>query len=259
VRRLVGLLLVAPALVPASAGAGAGVARPALALTATPAHVALAGADRAAVRVANPGARAVVVDVARAGFSLDLRGRPQVARRGDARAAAGWLAVSPGRFVLAPGGNRLLTVASRLPRRAEPGDHDALLLLATRTVRGAGVAVRMRIGIVVVVRAPGRIVRRVAVRRLRVRRLRHARVLELVLANRGNVTESFARGAIRVTLGPGRARVALLGARRELRPRTSGVVRFRLDERFRGIASARVTIAAAPGRPAVIHTFRLRL
>ena len=258
-RRLVVLLLVASALAPASAGAGAGAARPALALTATPAHLALAGADRATVRIANPGARAVVVDVARAGFSLDLRGRPHVARRHDVRAAASWLAVRPARFVLPPGASRLLTVASRLPPRTEPGDHDALVLLATRPVPGAGVAVRMRIGIVVVVRAPGRVVRRVAVRRLRVRRLRRARVLELVLANRGNVTESLARGAIRVTLGPGRTGVALLGARRELRPHSSGLVRFRLDERLRRVASARVTIPAAPGRPAVIHTFRLRL
>jgi hypothetical protein len=259
VRCLVGLLLVASALVPASAGAGAEAARPALALTVTPAHLALAGTDRATVRIANPGAHPVVVDVARSGFSLDLHGRPHVARRHDVRAAAGWLAVRPARFVLAPSGNRLLTVASRLPRRAEPGDHDALVLLATRPVRGAGVAVRVRIGIVVVVRAPGRVVRRVVVRRLRVRRLRHAGVLELVLANRGNVTESFPRGAIRVTLGPGRTRVALLGARRELRPHSSGLVRFRLDERLRRIASARVTITGAPGRPAVIHTFRLRL
>jgi hypothetical protein len=256
VRRWLALVPIALALVPASAGASA--ARPALALTATPAHLALAGTDRATVRVANPGARAVVVDVARAGFSLDLRGRPHVTRRHDVRAAARWLAVSPARFVLPPGRNRLLTIASRLPQRTEPGDHDALVLLATRPVRGAGVAVRMRIGVVVVVRAPGRVVRRVAVRRLRVRRLRHARVLELVLANRGNVTESFARGAIRVTLRRGHVRLTLRGAPRELRPHTRGVVRFRVDGRLRGVATARVTVAAAPARPAAVRTFRLR-
>ena len=258
-RGWVPLVPVALALVPASAGAGARPARPALALTATPAHVALAGAERATVRVANPGARAVVVDVARAGFSLDLRGRPHVARRHDVRAAADWLAVRPARFVLPPGASRLLTVASRLPRRAEPGDHDALVLLATRPVRGAGVAVRVRIGVVVVVRAPGRVVRRVAVPQLRLRRLRHTRILELVLANRGNVTESFARGTIRVTLRRGNARVMLSGASRELRPHTKGVARFRVDGRLHGLTSARVAVAAAPGRSAVVRTFRLRL
>jgi hypothetical protein len=257
VRRLLALLLVASALGPASAGAGA--ARPALALTATPAHVALTGTDRVTVRVANPGARAVVVDVGRAGFSLDLHGRPHVVSRHDVRTAAGWLAVSPARFVLPPGANRLLTVASRLPRHTEPGDHDALVLLATKPVRGAGVAVRVRIGVVVVVRAPGRVVRRVVVRRLRVRRGPHARVLELVLANRGNVTESFARRAIRVTLRRGAMRLTLRAAARELRPHTRGVLRFLLRRRLHGLATAQVAVATSQGGPAVARTIRLRL
>lgn len=256
-RRLLGLLLVAPALVPASAGAGA--ARPALALTATPAHVALAGTDRATVRVANAGARALVVDVARAGFSLDLRGRPHVAPLRHGRAAASWLAVSPARFVLPPGGSRLLTIASRLPRRTEPGDHDALVLLATKPVRGAGVAVRVRIGVVVVVRAPDRVVRRVVVRRLRVRRGPRARVLELVLANGGNVTESFARGAIRLTLRRGHVRMTLRGAPRALRPHTRGIVRLLLRRPIHGLATARIAVATSQGGPAVARTIRLRL
>lgn len=255
-RRPLGLLLAVVALVPASAGAGA--ARPALALTATPAHVTLAGTSHATVRVANPGGRALVVDAGRAGFSLDLRGHPHVAP-GRGRAAARWLAVRPARFVLPPGGSRLLTVASRLPRRAEPGDHDALVLLATRPVRGAGVAVRVRIGIVVVVRAPGRVVRRVVVRQLRVHRLSHPRVLELVLANRGNVTESFARGAIRLTLRRGRGRVTLRGAPRVLRPHTRGIVRFLLRRGLHGLSTARVTVATAQEGPTVARTFRLRL
>jgi hypothetical protein len=183
-----------------------------------------------------------------------------VAQPRHGRAAASWLAVSPARFVLPPGGDRLLTVASRLPRRMEPGDHDALVLLATKPVRGAGIAVRMRIGVVVVVRAPGRVVRRVVVRHLQVRRLRHGRVLELVLANRGNVTESFARGAISVTLRRGPLRLALRGAPRELRPHTRGVVRFRLRRPLHGLATARIAVATShEGRPAVARTIRLRL
>ena len=256
-RRTLGVLAVLLALVPASAGAGA--TRPALALTATPAHVALAGTDRATVRIANPGSRALVVDVARAGFSLDLQGRPHVASRGGARAATRWLAVRPARFVLAPGASRLLTVASRLPRRAEPGDHDALVLLTTRPVRGAGVAVRVRIGVVVVVRAPGRVVRHVAVRALRVHRLRRVRLIELVLANRGNVTETLPRGAVRVVVRRGYVRLTLHAGARELRPRTRGVVRFRAPSRLRGAATARVVVISGPGRQAVTRTFRLRL
>ena len=256
-RRAPIVLLAALALVPASAGAGA--TRPALALTATPAHVALAGSGRTTVRIANPGARVLVVDVARAGFSLDLRGRPRVASRQGARAAARWLVVRPPHLVLPPGASRLLTVAARLPRRAEPGDHDALVLLTTRPSRGAGVAVRARIGVVVVVRAPGRVVRRIVVPGLHVRRLRRARILELLLVNRGNVTETFARGAIRVTLRRGAARKILRVGPRDLRPRTHGIVRFRVPGRLHGAVTARVAVAAGRGRPAVTRTFRLRL
>ena len=173
-RRLAALSTAAFVLVPASAGAG--TTRPPLGLTATPVHVALAGSSRATVRVTNPGLSPVVVDVGRSGFSLDLRGRPKIVARGDGRAASAWVTARPARFVLGGGASRSLTVASQLPRRIEPGDYDALVLLTTRPRRGAGVAVRMRIGIVVVVRAPGRIVRRLALGRLRVRRHRALRV-----------------------------------------------------------------------------------
>ena len=97
--RLAAVLLAALVLAPASAGAS--TTRPPLGLTATPAHVALAGFGRAMVRVTNPGASPVVVDVARAGFALDLRGRPKVVSRGGTRAASSWLTVRPPRFVLA--------------------------------------------------------------------------------------------------------------------------------------------------------------
>jgi hypothetical protein len=255
--RAAALVLAAFVLVPASAGAG--TPRSPLALTATPAHVALVGAARAEVRVTNPGRSAVVVDVGRAGFSLDLRGRPRVVRRGGARAAASWLTVAPGRFELRPGATRALTVTSRLPRRVEPGDHDALVLLTTRPRRDGGVAVRMRIGVVVVVRTPGRIVRRLAVRELRVSRAGRVRVLELRLANRGNVTESLARGQVRLALRRGALDVGLRAGARTIRPRTEGVVQISSPRFLHGSFTASVLVAPEPGRPAARRTFRVRL
>jgi hypothetical protein len=256
-RRPAGLLLAAFVLVPASAGAGA--ARPPLALTATPAKVSIAGSGRAIVRVANPGTSPLVVEAARAGFSLDLRGRPKIVAHRRERTAASWLTMQPGRFVLAPGSSRALTVVSRLPARVEPGDHDALVLLTTRPRRSAAVAVRLRVGVVVVVRAPGRVVRRLALGGLRLRRARGARVLEVLVVNRGNVTESLTRRRVQISLLRGGTRKALATEPRDLRPRTSGVLAARYGARERGWTTVRVEITAADGRPAVGRSFRVKL
>ena len=199
------LALVVPvvlALVPASAGAGAGP--PPVALTATPARVVLTGSARTTVRVRNSGTKRVAVDASRAGFALDLRGRPRIVWSGGARSAAGWLTLRPAHFTIGPRSSASLVVASKLPHGAEPGDHDALALLATRPVASGRVGVRLRLGLVVVVRAPGRIVRRLELHALQVTRHGHATVLELTVANLGNVTESLR--AVRAVLSKAKNR-----------------------------------------------------
>jgi hypothetical protein len=196
--------------------------------------------------------------VARAGFSLDLRGRPRISLPGGARAAGAWLTVRPRQLVLGAGASSLLTVTSRVPRRAEPGDHDALVLLTTRPQQGLGLPVRMRIGVVVVVRAPGRIVRRLELRELRVRRAGRARTLELLVVNWGNITETLGRSRVVVALHRrGLAPARLWPASRELRPRTSGIAQFSYRGRLRGWVTARVTIST--GRSGVQRSFRVRL
>jgi hypothetical protein len=257
VSRTAALVLASVVLVPASAGAG--TTRPALGLTATPARVALAGSSQTTVRVTNPGSKQVVVDVARAGFALDLRGRPRIVAKGGRPGAAPWLTARPRRFALLPGASRALTISARLPRAVEPGDHDALVLLTTRPRRGGAVGVRMRIGLVVVVRAPGRVVRRLEVRGLRVRRSQRGRMLEIQVANRGNVTERLARGQVQLVLRRGAAAARLRAVIRELRPRTNGLVQVPYHGPLRGWVSARAEIAAQPGRRAVARTFRVKL
>ncbi len=243
-------------LVPAAAGTS--TTRPPVALTASPAHVALAGSGQSTIRVTNSGSRPVLVDVARAGFSLDLRGRPRISPPGGARAAGAWLTVRPRRLALGAGASSALTVTSRVPRRAEPGDHDALVLLTTRPQHGLGLPVRIRIGVVVVVRAPGRIVRRLELRGLRVRRADRARLLELLVVNRGNVTETLGRSRVVVALRrPGLAPARVRPVARELRPRTSGIVQFAYRGRLRGWVTARVTIST--GGVGVQRSFRARL
>jgi hypothetical protein len=250
---VLGLVL---ALAPASVGASA--PRPPVALTAAPARVSLAGSTSAAVRVTNGGTSPVVVDVTRAGFALDLRGRPRILPHTGARSAAPWLTLRPSRFALGPHGTAALVVASNVPRRAEPGDHDALALFTTRPVGAGRVAVRVRMGVTVVVRVPGAVVRRLELRGLRLARRRRA--LELLVANRGNVTESI-HGA-RVLLAQARTgrRVAMLAAsRREVRPHTRGIVEFRYRGHARGRLTARVLVPADRGRRAVSRTYRIRL
>lgn len=254
--RVTGVVLALFVLVPAAAGTS--TTRPPVALTASPAHIALAGSGQSTIRVTNSGSGPVLVDVARAGFSLDLRGRPRISPSGGARAAGAWLTVRPRRLALGAGSSSVLTVTSRVPRRAEPGDHDALVLLTTRPQQGLGLPVRMRIGVVVVVRAPGRIVRRLELRDLRVRRAARARLLELLVVNRGNVTEAL--GSTRVVVAlyrQGRMHAKLRPAAREVRPGTNGIVQFVYRGKLRGWVTARVRISA--GGVGVQRSFRIRL
>jgi hypothetical protein len=244
-------------LAPAS---GAGAAPRPVVLTAAPARVTLAGSAHTTVRVTNSGTKRVRVDVSRAGFALDLRGRPRVVRNGGSRSAARWLTFRPKRFALAPHASVSLAVAAKLPWRAEPGDHDALVVLTTRPVERAGVGVRLRVGVVVVVRAPGAVVRRLELRGLRVARRGAGRALQLVVANRGNVTESIDRA--RATLAPTRTGgrpTVVVASSRDLRPRTRGILEFHLGVRRRGWMTIRVGIPAADGRGALTRSYRLRL
>lgn len=256
-RRATGLMLTALVLVPASAGAG--TSKPPLALTATPAHVSLAGSDSTTIRVTNTGSSPIGVDAGRAGFALDLRGRPKVVRRAGNRTAVSWVTVRPARLLLPVGASRSLTVSARLPARVEPGDHDALVVLTTSPRRNADVAVRMRIGVVVVVRAPGRVVRRLAVRSLRVHRARGTRALELWLVNRGNVTETLPRGSVRISLRRGESSTWLRAEARVLRPRTTGVVQLTYRGRLRGWITARVEVHSERGQLVVRRSFRVKV
>jgi hypothetical protein len=244
----------------ASASAGASRGRPPVALTASPAQVQISGAGRALVRVTNSGVDPVVVDVARAGFALDLRGRPRiVAARKSRRSAARWLSVRPRALGLPPRSTRSVKIESAPPSHAEPGDHDALVLLTTRRRVKGRVAVRMRVGVLVVVRIPGLVRHRLALRRVRVVGDGRPWTLGLMVANRGNVTESFSRARTVVTLYRAGRRIArLTTAPRHLRPGTTGVLQFRCWRRPHGSVRARVEVTSQSGA-AVRRTLRLRL
>ena len=239
--------------------ASAGPTRPAVALTASPAHVTLVGAGRRAIRIANTGADTIVVDVASAGFALGPRGRPRILLAGaSARRAASWLGVRPNRLALAPGTASEVALVSKPPPTASPGDHPALVLVTTRASPGAPVAVRMRIGITVLVRVPGRIRHALRVRSLRVRRVAHRKMLELVVVNAGNVVEWLDRRRVELSLViHGRVIARLDPAARELLPRATAV----FDLAYRGGVRGDVTAVVALGDRAktLRRSFRVRL
>ena len=251
-------LLAVLALAPASAGASA-PSRP-LALTAAPARLVLLGSGADTVRIRNPGTKRIAVDVSRAGFALDLRGRPRIVGRRSPRSAARWLTVRPAHLKLAPHGAARLHVSATVPRRAEPGDHDALILLSTRPLASARVSVRLRLGVVVVVRAPGAVVRRLKLGRLGVARRAGMQALELVVVNDGNATERLLHVRTVVSPQPARRHIAtVVASARELRPHTRGLLEFSLRTRAHGPVTAQVVVPAEPGRPVIRRMYRIRL
>lgn len=221
------------------------IAAAAAAISVSPVRLQLAGAASQAITITNAGDAPAVIDARTASFVLDRRGKPVVVRR--RRSAAGWLLLQPRRVLLAPHGKAVVAVAAAAPARAAPGDHPALVLLTTQPARGPAIAIRVRIGVVVFVRVPGRVVHRLELGRVRVR----GRVLEAALANRGNVVE---RTPVRVVLlRRGRVLARLGPSERTLLPRSRGIVRFWCPARVGGWVTARVEAGSVP------RVFRIRL
>jgi hypothetical protein len=143
-------------------------------------------------------------------------------------------------------------------RRAAPGDHAALVLLTTRPLGVHRVRIRLRVGVIVVLRVPGRVVRSLDARSLAVRREGGRRLLDLLLVNRGNVTERLAADGLRLVLrGRGRMLATLRPRPRELLPHSAGIAEFTYRGAARGSVTARIEL-----RPPVrgrIRSFHVRL
>jgi hypothetical protein len=243
------VLAAAAASIPgAAAGRGIG-------LSVSPLRLTLQGASAAAITVRNPGRRALLVDVSRAGFARSLRGRPRVRPAG---AAAGWLRLRPSRIRIAPGGKGVLHVRASPPRHTAPGDHPALVLLTTRPGGAHRVRVRLRVGVVVVLHVRGRIVRRLDPRALGVRRRGALRLLELRIVNRGNVTERLGGDRLRLALlRHGHAVRALRPRHLELLPHSAGIAVFAYRGPVHGRVLVRVELRPPGSRR--LRSFHVRL
>lgn len=235
------VLVTAAASIPGAA-AGSGIA-----LSASPLRVMLRGASTAVVTVRNPGRRTLHVDVSQAGFTRSLRGRPRVRPAGGAVA---WLRLKPRRFRIAPGAKATLRVAAAPLRPVAPGDHPAVVLLTTRPLGVQRVRLRLRVGVIVVLHVRGRIVRRLDARSLTIRRAGARRMLDLLLVNRGNVTERLGDDRLRLTLlRRGRVFATLRPRGRELLPHSAGLAEFAYRGAVRGDVLARLAMRSVVGGP----------
>jgi hypothetical protein len=223
-----------------------GAAAPPIALSVSPSRLALVAPASRTIVVRNDGAKRVAVDVARRPLGADASGE--------------WLRVRPSRVVLRAGASAVLTLHARRVAQASAGDHQLRLLFSARSAGESRIAVRLRLGVAVRIRVPGRIARFVDVRGLRVRKQSGVRVLLLRLVNRGNATEQL-RGRVSVTLLHDRRVVSRLRPRafRELFPGARTVIAMRYAGRVRGLVTALATVDLGRGARRVERRFRLRL
>jgi hypothetical protein len=200
--------------------------------------------------VRNRGARRVRVFATPSSFSFDLYGNARIAAGSQPRRSArAWLTVRPGRLVLAPGKRGVFRITAQPPRGASPGDHHALVLLSARALRNERVAIGTRLGVLVFVRVPGRVVRRVTIGRAWVSRTRASGSIAVTAINRGNLAERLLSGQVTVAMWRARRLVtSLRGPTLDLLPRSRGLVLIPVRQRLRGLFTAVVRIAAQPGR-----------
>jgi hypothetical protein len=239
--------LTAFVLASAPSAAGADADRPRVALSVSPARLALAASGSKTIKLRNSGAERVVVDVTRRTLGMQP-------------AAKTWLHIAPARLVLRSGESAILTLRASPPRRAEPGEHQVLVLLTTRPLGGGRVNVQVRLGVRIRMVVPGRIVRDAALGGLRLRRSRNARFMFVSVTNRGNVTVPL-RGRVTALLlrrGQRHAQLTPRG-RRALLPGARAVLALRYGGRVRGLLTVVIRVRLGPGVRAVERRYRVRL
>lgn len=216
-----------------------------VALAVSPARTVVRAPASRTVRLSNLSNEPLAVDVA--WTSLGRRIAP-----------SGWLYVGPRHLALPTGARALLTV--RAGPGASPGDHNLLVLVTGRPVQRSRIAVQLRVGVRVRVRAPGRLVHRLALSGLQAHRSKRKRALLVSITNRGNVTEQL-RGHLSVTLlARGRAFSRLRFVRaREVYPGTRAVVALPYSGSVRGTVTAVVRVHVGGHVRALERRYRLLL
>jgi P pilus assembly chaperone PapD len=230
----------------------------------------MGGKAQGMFEVTNPTNRQLVVGVSTADFLLRANGTAVVSPKvPSARSARKWLKVSPATLRLAPGATASLRVTSNAPKKASPGDHHALVQFTTAPTGSGTVRTRTQIGLPVLVRTEGPLLRKLAIASLRVAQAKSGRTLRLVVRNEGNINERLARRAVSVkltrngksigrlaaparTILPGERTVYSLPLAKSLAGAATGLVRVRP-------AAATLAGQGAPHLRPLSKAFRLRL
>jgi hypothetical protein len=226
---------------------GADADRPRVALSVSPAKLAVSAPGSRRIKLRNDGSEQIVVDATRRTL-------------GRQTAAKTLLQIAPARLSLRSGESGMLTLRVKPPRRAEPGDHQVLVLLTTRPLRGGRVNVQVRLGVRITMVVPGRILRQVTLGGLRVHRRRGARLMFVSVANRGNVTVQL-RGRVTALLVRHGQQLARLSphARRVLLPGARAALALRYRGRVRGPVTVVVQVRLGSGIRVVERRYRIRL
>jgi hypothetical protein len=209
-----------------------------LRLSVAPQRLLLRPKESAVLTVRAP-AGGVDVAVGLAGLTLDARGRPRVEDR-----VPTWLEVRPRRFTLGARGTASLRVAAAaVPATAAAGDHSFVVLLAVTDRAQRASRILARVGIVVAVRVPGVLRRRVEVVRASIIRTGRRR-LRVLIANTGNVDAWLPRGRVSVTLMRRGSPLAVLrSAARRLLAHGRGIIEWAMPASAGGADTAQVLLA----------------
>jgi hypothetical protein len=206
-----------------------------VALAVSPASIVMKAPGSKRISLRNTGMEDVVVEVTRRAV-------------GESAAFKSWLRVVPASRSIRAGRSATFTLrASRTPATT-PGDHSAVILLTTRRTSTDRIAVRLRVGVRVLVRVPGRLVRRIDLGRLRVKRNQ----IVAWVVNRGNVVVRLDARARLLRRGRVVARLRTRG-RGTLLPGGRAAIRFDRPRRLHGPFVAEVLI----GRE--VRRYRVRL
>ena len=232
---------------PAPSAEGAGVARPRVALSVSPARLAVTAPGSRTIKLRNDSAERVAVDVSRRTL-------------GGQAAAKTWLRVVPAHVLLRSGESAILTLRVKPPRLAEPGDHQVLVQLTTRPLRGGRVNVQVRLGVRIRMIVSGRIVRRLTLGGLRIHRQRNARIIFVPVANHGNVTVQLRSCVTALLLRRGQQQARLRPrAQRALLPGARTAVALRYSGRVRGLVTVVVRVRLGSSVRVVERRYRIRL